>query len=233
MASQLIRHEARVGLAVHHRHLIRVFDAQIDREPHYLVMEHLDGETLRNCLDRHGKFDIKTALYVARDVAGALEAIHQAGFVHCDVKPANIWLGWNGEALLMDLGFAHRPGEHADLMREGYLFGTPDYLAPELCANAKNHTFASDWFSFGLVLVEMLTGELPYPNGDTEAVLHNHEHMDIRFWVKLKAKSWPRNLGDLTEAMLAKEPSERPMGRHVIGELAKVDINTGRIRRAA
>jgi eukaryotic-like serine/threonine-protein kinase len=233
VASQLIRREARIGLAVRHSNLIRLLGAEVMQKPNFIVMEQLDGETLRECLDRHGRFDFKTAIYVAHAVADALLTIHQAGFVHSDVKPANIWLGTCGEVKLMDLGFGHRPGEHADLMREGYLFGTPDYLAPELCCGDKNHTFASDWFSFGLVLAEMLTGELPYPAGETEAVLHSHEHMDIRFWIKLQAKSWPQRLGTLIELLLAKEPSARPSGRYVVSEMATMEVGIKQTRRAA
>ena len=84
-------------------------------------------------LRRDYRLDPADALWVTRQTAEALAALHRAGFLHGDVKPDNMRLVDDGTAILIDLGFAHRPGENAAFLREGYVLGTADYLAPELC----------------------------------------------------------------------------------------------------
>lgn len=224
VAQQLIRREARVGLAVRHRHLIKLFDADVRHEPNFLVMDLMTGESLRPKLQRQDRLDPRSALRIGLQIAAGIQALHQVGFAHCDIKPENIYLDDDGSAVLMDLGFAHKPGEHTALIRSGYLFGTPDYLAPELCGFQTDHTFASDWFSFGLVLLEMLTGELPYKKGDAETVLQSHEDMDIRFWVRHRTRMWPTALGQLVASLVAYEADERPAGRMIVNQLYAVDV---------
>lgn len=224
IAQQLISREARVGLAVRHRHLIKLFDAEVRSQPNFLVMDLLSGSTLRERLRQPDHLEPGMGWRIAGQIAQAIQALHHVGFAHCDIKPENICLDDSGSAILMDLGFAHRPGEQIGLIRSGYLFGTPDYLAPELCRFEMDHTFASDWFSFGLVLLEMLTGDSPYKKGDIETVLASHETMDIRFWVKHRTKMWPRRLTQLVEALVAYQPGDRPMGRVIVQELQMIDV---------
>src|SRR5699024_6703217 len=105
--------------------------------------------------------DLRTAAWVARQTAEALAALHRAGYVHADVKPENVQLADAGTAVLLDLGFAHRPGETAALSDPGAVLGTANYLAPELCGDTPDDGPAADWYSFGVMLDEMLTGALP------------------------------------------------------------------------
>ena len=85
---------------------------------------------------RDFRLDPAEAVWIARQTAEALAALHRAGFLHGDVKPENLRLTSAGPAVLIDLGFAHRPGENAAFLREGYVLGTANYLAPELCDSA-------------------------------------------------------------------------------------------------
>ena len=124
-------------------------------------MELLPGESLRARLRRDYQLDLPTTLWIARQTAEALAALHRAGFAHGDIKPDNIRLVNDGTAKLIDLGFAHRPGENASLLKEGLLMGTANYLAPELCAFDPAADESSDLFSFGATLFEMLSGRLP------------------------------------------------------------------------
>src|SRR5207248_4074303 len=141
---------ARTGLVVQHPHLVRLLHTHVTRAPYYLVMELLPGESLHRRLRRDYRLDLATALWVIRQTAEALAALHQAGFVHGDVKPDNIRLVDDGTAKLIDLGFAHRPGENAAFFRRGYLLGTADYVAPEQCALNPNVNEKSDLFSLGV-----------------------------------------------------------------------------------
>ena len=132
-AVKLLHREARAGLNVRHPHLVRVTHAHVTRPPYFLVMDLLPGESLRQRLRRDYRLDPAEAVWLARQTAEALAALHRAGFLHGDVKPDNLRLTTGGSAVLIDLGFAHRPGENAAFLREGYVLGTADYLAPELC----------------------------------------------------------------------------------------------------
>src|SRR5919204_1816606 len=164
-AAKLLQREARAGLGVRHPHLVRVRDAHVTHPPYFLVMDLLPGESLRRRLRREYRLPVTDAVWVARQTAEALTALHRAGFLHGDVKPDNVRLTGAGTAALIDLGFAHRPGENAAFLRDGYVLGTANYLAPEQCAPDPAEGPASDLFSLGVMLFEMLTGRLPYPPG--------------------------------------------------------------------
>src|SRR5262249_53898453 len=123
-AVKLLQREARAGLAVKHPHLVEFRHVHVTSPPYFLVMDLLQGESLRRRLRRDYRLDVAGALWVARQTAEALAALHRAGFLHGDVKPDNIRLVDDGTVRLIDLGFAHRPGENAVLLREGYILGT-------------------------------------------------------------------------------------------------------------
>ena len=130
-AVKLIQREARVGLTVRHPRLVRIDYAHVMRSPYFLVMELLPGESLRSRLRRQYRLDTGSALWIARQTAEALAALHRGRFVHGDLKPDNIRLVEDGTARLIDLGFAHRVEENAFLLEQGYVLGTVNYLAPE------------------------------------------------------------------------------------------------------
>src|SRR5205823_9529691 len=127
-AVKLLQREARACLAVRHPQLVRLRDAHVTRPPYFLVMDLLPGESLRSRLRRDYRLDVPTALWIARQTAESLAALHRAGFIHGDVKPDNIRMTGEGNAILLDLGFAHRPGENAAFLEQGYVLGTVNYL---------------------------------------------------------------------------------------------------------
>src|SRR5262245_44974 len=109
-AVKLLQREARTGLAVRHSHLVQFLFAHVTIPPYFLVMELLPGESLRRRLRREDRLDVFSALSIVRQCAEALAALHKAGFLHGDIKPDNIRLVDEGHAVLIDLGFGHRPG---------------------------------------------------------------------------------------------------------------------------
>jgi serine/threonine protein kinase len=231
-AVKLLQREARAGLKVRHPHLVRVLDAHVTRPPYYLVMELVAGESLWARLQRDYRLDLATALWVARQTAEALAAVHRAGFIHGDVKPDNVRLVDDGTVVLIDLGFAHRPGENAAFLRDGYVMGTVDYLAPELCAFRPDAGQAADWFSFGVALFEMLTGRLPYAPGSVEERMRRRcteSPTDLRD----HPGPWPVPLVNLVERLLRREPAERPRAAAVVQQLVALEIAALRRRRAA
>jgi serine/threonine protein kinase len=231
-AVKLLQREARAGLSVRDRHLLRYLDAHVLTPPYYLVIELLRGESLKERLRRRVRLDIATALGIARETAEALAAMHRAGFVHGDVKPENILLVRNGAAKLIDLGFAHRPGENAAFLRDGFLMGTANYLAPELCAFDPSADERSDLFSLGVTLFEMLAGRLPYPPGTTYQTLRRHLH-DSPANIRLHADGLPPSLSALIHSLMLPRPEDRPHVRLVIQQLIGIENASVSRRRTA
>src|SRR5947209_18703499 len=231
-AVKLLQREARTGLAVRHAHLVQFLFAHVTLPPYFLVMELLRGESLRRRLRRDKSLDVPTALWIARQCEEALAALHRLGFLHGDIKPDNVRLCEDGRANLIDLGFAHRPGENAHLLKRGYVLGTVDYLAPELCAFAEENATSSDLFSLGMTLFEMLTGQLPYPKGTIEQTLRRHSSeppMDICSLVE----RLPAGLVTLIDRLLARRPEDRPRAALVVQQLIALENATTSRRLSA
>jgi serine/threonine protein kinase len=223
-AVKLLQREARAAMAVRHPHLVALRFAHVTAPPYFLVMQLLGGESLRRRLRRDYRLDVPTAVWIARQTADALAALHRAGFLHGDVKPDNIRLIDDGTTRVIDLGFAHRPGENAAFLREGYVLGTANYLAPELCDFQAEAGFSSDVFSLGATLYEMLTGTLPYPAGSLGQTIRRHR-CDPPIDIRRHAGTLPVGLVSLVERMLAHKPADRPLAAGVVQQLVALEID--------
>jgi serine/threonine protein kinase len=223
-AVKLLQREARAGLTVRHPNLVPLRYAHVTTPPYFLVMDLLAGETLRRRLRRDYRLEVPTAVWIARQTADALSALHRAGFLHGDVKPDNIRLVDDGTARLIDLGFAHRLGENAAFLREGYVLGTANYLAPELCAFKSEANYSSDVFSLGVTLYEMLTGTLPYPIGSLGQTIRRHS-CDPPIDIRRRGGALPKQLAALIERLLAHKPADRPLIAAVVQQLVAMEID--------
>ena len=228
---KLLQREARAGLSVRHPHLVELLDAHVTRPPYFIVMDLIEGESLRRRLRREYNLAASIALWISRQIAEALAALHRKGFAHGDVKPDNVRLAAQGRAVLLDLGFARRPGENASFLARGYLLGTVDYLAPELCGPDACDDLRSDVYSLGVMLFEMLSGQLPYPAGKVGETLRRHRQeppADLRRYVDRA----PPELRELVSRLLAPKPVDRPRADLLVQELIRLEIAT-MARRAA
>ncbi len=232
IAVKLLQREARACLSVRHPHLVRLHEAHVTSPPYYLVMEMLPGESLRRKLRRDYRLDVPAALWIVRQVAEALAALHRKGFIHGDVKPDNIRLVADGQAMLLDLGFAHRVGENASLLEAGYVLGTVNYLAPELCGKKPHDDPRCDVFSLGVTLFELLTGQLPYPGGTTAETLRRHRH-ESPGAIHLCGVHLPAGLAELVQNMLSRDVTDRPRMDALVGELIGLEISALRRPLAA
>lgn len=222
-AIKLLQREARACLAVQHPHLVRLVYAHVTRAPYFIVMEMLHGESLRRKLRREYSMELPAALWVVRQVAEALAALHRGGFIHGDVKPDNIRICPDGTAVLLDLGFSHRPGENSSFLQKGYILGTVDYLAPELCGEQPADDFGSDLFSLGVTLFEMITGKLPYPRRVmSETVKHRRHETPADIRQEISALRGP--LGALMDKLLARHAAERPRAQALVQQLIELEI---------
>jgi serine/threonine protein kinase len=210
-AIKLLRREALALFAVRHPNVVRILDAHLTQAPYAIALELLGGESLRGRIQREYALDLRTAVWIARQTADGLSALHRAGFVHGDIKPENIRLVDSGTAILVDLGFAHRPGADTDL-GDDYVLGTANYLAPELCRDAAADGFTTDWYSFGVTVLEMLTGRVPGPTLSAGQILA--EVVD----------GWQARLLALVDGLVAERPDDRPAGPLVLHELIALEI---------
>jgi serine/threonine protein kinase len=156
----------------------------------YIAMERVEGITLRERLKREGgPLSLAQAADILEQVARGLDAIHQAGVIHRDIKPSNILLGIDGKVKLTDFEIARRPNDTAVTL-DGVMIGSPHYISPEQTTN-QSATFASDLWSLGVVLYEMVVGKVPFAGENIPATLYQIAHGRSRcICLPTFAKSW-------------------------------------------
>ncbi|MGH2832981.1 MAG: protein kinase domain-containing protein [Solirubrobacteraceae bacterium] len=154
------RREARAVAQLSHPHIVTVIDAGDEDGTPYIVLEYVEGETLKAHIRREGPMDIPQAVAYTIEIARALGAAHERQIVHRDVKPQNVLLSVEGQAKITDFGIARTLTEQG-LTADGRVLGTTDYVSPEQ-ALGQAVTGQSDIYSLGVVLYEMLSGEVPF-----------------------------------------------------------------------
>ncbi|HET6878580.1 MAG TPA: serine/threonine-protein kinase [Pirellulales bacterium] len=224
-AIEVMRREAIVGKKVSHPHVISVLSAHVGAPPYFLVMPLLEGASLDRRLAAGERTGIATALWIARQTAEALGALHAAGWMHADVKPANIFLSADGHATLLDLGFARQPTDSTSLVQR-CVTGTMQYIAPEMITSALRPDIRSDIYSLGATLYEMLTGGPPFVADGLEQLATLHRAAEPRP-LRLHAPQVPAKVARFVHQMLAKEPLRRPQTpQDVIDRLVDFEIET-------
>jgi eukaryotic-like serine/threonine-protein kinase len=157
--AERFRRELVAARQVSHRNAVRIHDLGRDGDLLFLTMDFVEGPSLQALLRKERRLPPERAAGITRQLALALEAAHEAGIVHRDLKPGNVLIEPSGRACVTDFGLARSPGPH-DLTRTGMIVGTPAYLAPEQ-ARGEPVDRRSDLYALGLLLFEMLTGDIP------------------------------------------------------------------------
>jgi formylglycine-generating enzyme required for sulfatase activity/tRNA A-37 threonylcarbamoyl transferase component Bud32 len=202
--------EARAAANLLHPHIVAVFDSGRYGAHHYIASAFVPGRSLATVLDETAeagkKMDLREAVQLVRKLAEALAYAHKQGVVHRDVKPGNVMVREDGEPLLMDFGLAARNDETEKLTVAGQFMGTPEYTAPEQWRGQAQA--ASDQYSLGCLLFEVLTGEKPFSGGSTEHYLMLHTQVAPESPRKY-VPELPRDLETICLKCLEKEPGRR------------------------
>jgi serine/threonine-protein kinase len=209
VAARFVR-EARAAGRIASPHVVTLYDCGRDGDELYVAMERLEGETLADRL-RRGPLPLSHAARVAAAIARGLRAAHEAGVLHRDLKPDNVFVSEDGLVKVLDFGIAKLLDDSGEpLTAEHRLVGTPLYMSPEAVAG-KELGPTADLYGLGVILFEMLTGEAPFRTGEVERTLRAHllapvpRFVDVAPWLHV-----PPELDALVSSLLAKDPSARP-----------------------
>jgi eukaryotic-like serine/threonine-protein kinase len=201
------RREARAVAQLSHPNIVTVIDRGEDEGQQYIVFEYVDGESLKQLVDRTGPLPTRRAIELALQVAEALAFAHNAGLVHRDVKPQNVLVTEDGEAKVTDFGIARSLDVEHGVTQTGTVLGTSNYLSPEQ-ARGQTVTPATDVYSLGVVLYELLTGEVPFPGETFVAVAMKHINEEPPSLLE-RRPDVPVRLVAAVERALAKDPAQR------------------------
>ncbi|MBE3066114.1 MAG: serine/threonine protein kinase, partial [Chloroflexi bacterium] len=163
--------EIKLAARLNHPHILPLFDSGASDGILYYVMPYVEGESLRERLDRNQQLPIEEAIHHACSIASALDYAHRQGIIHRDIKPENVML-YENEAMVMDFGIAKAlsAASGETLTQTGVMIGTPAYVSPEQ-ASGEELDHRTDQYSLACVLYEMLSGERPFRGATTQAVL--------------------------------------------------------------
>lgn len=200
------RHEAQSAGKLTHPNIVGIYDVGCDGDIHYIVMEYVEGQTLKQYIQSHQSIPIDTAVRIAIDIGNALEEAHDNGIIHCDIKPHNILLTGDGKVKVTDFGIARAINSSTVIDKQSIL-GSVHYLSPEQAAGDKI-TEKTDIYSLGIVLYEMLTHHLPFEGETAVSIALKHMQGDVPRPTKYNPAISPM-LEECLLTALQKDPNKR------------------------
>ena len=216
------RREAQAAAALNHPNIVSVYDTGSQGDVHYIVMEYVEGRTLRDVIKGEGPLLPERAIEIAEAVCSALSAAHEGGLVHRDIKPGNIMITRDGEVKVMDFGIA-RTSTGDTLTQTASILGTASYLSPEQ-AQGESVDARSDIYSLGCVEYEMLTARAPFTGDSPVTIAYKHVREDPVPPSRVNPDVTPQ-----VEATVMKCMAKNPANRYQSAEELRQDLE--RVRR--
>ncbi|MFP6604646.1 MAG: serine/threonine-protein kinase [Pirellulaceae bacterium] len=224
LARNILAREITIGQQVSHPNLSPVLDAGIAQQCPYLVMPLLTGISLNKLCCQQPLISITQAAWFLRQISQGIAALHQHGWIHADIKPGNVMLATDGHATLIDFGLARRI-DSDDCAVGSPFVGTLSYAAPEMISSTMPIGPQVDVYSLGVTTFELLSGKTPFAGVSSQdlatAHLQNHPPA-VRRWVP----GLQREISQLLQAMLAKQPVDRPTLAEVISAYTRLEVET-------
>lgn len=212
--------EAQGAARLSHPNIVNIYDVGVEDGMHYIVMEYVDGETLKDKITREGHLSIPESLKIAKEIAEALSHAHKNNLVHCDVKPHNILVMQDGRVKVADFGIA-RAVTSTTMTYNGNVVGSVHYFSPEQAKGTKI-TPKSDVYSLGVVLYEMLTGHLPFTGETTVSVALKHLQDQPRSIRSIDAQI-PAVVEAIVFKAMSKDPKDRPDASGMAEDIASTE----------
>ncbi|GAB4468838.1 MAG: hypothetical protein Kow00124_03470 [Anaerolineae bacterium] len=219
------KREAQSAARLSHPNIVTVHDVGQDGpNTHYIVMEHVEGQNLKQLIRARGAFDVDAALAIIIEVCKGVGYAHRAGLVHCDIKPQNILVTPDNMIKVADFGIA-RAFTATQTEHEEVVWGSPHYFSPEQAAG-EPPTPASDVYSIGIVLFELLTARLPFTGADYNELARAHLTQTPPS-IRDIDPSLPQELDRIIRKVLSKEPSARYRTADQLGRILKTYRDRG------
>ena len=201
------RQEAQAAAKLSHPNIVNIYDVGYDENVHYIVMEYVRGETLKEYIEKHGHLPINTSIQITFDIGEALENAHNNGIVHCDIKPHNILVTEAGRIKVADFGIARAINSGVNDETEQAVMGSVHYFSPEQASGGKIDE-RTDIYSLGVVMYEMMTGVVPFQGDTALDVALQHVQDDIPLPTKYNRRI-PRLVEQVILKAMAKNPDDR------------------------
>ncbi|MCA1712523.1 MAG: Stk1 family PASTA domain-containing Ser/Thr kinase [Actinobacteria bacterium] len=213
------RREAQSAASLNAPCIVSVYDTGEEGDVPYIVMEHVEGRTLRDILQTEGRLLPQRALEVVADVCAALDVAHTAGIVHRDIKPANVMLTPRGEVKVMDFGIARAISDTSSTMTQtAAVIGTAAYLSPEQ-ARGEHVDLRSDIYSTGCMLYELVTGTAPFTGDSPVAVAYQHVRED-----PVLPSAYDETLPQAVDSVVLKAMAKNPANRYQSADEMREDL---------
>jgi serine/threonine-protein kinase len=220
------RNEARSVANLNHPNIVTVHDVGNDGSTQYIVMEFVEGQDLKKIIKAEGGLSIDRTLKLVIQICAGIGFAHRAGLVHADVKPQNILVTRGDMVKVTDFGIAQALSDTQPSERQSVVWGSPHYFAPEQ-ARGERPTPASDVYSIGIVMFELLTGRLPYVGANQQELALAHIREQVPNVVEYNPNV-PDTLGQIVYKVMSKEPSARYRMADQLGHVLESYRDRGR-----